>query len=56
MTHLIVPGGLCNEALPEGGNDPAERCINTRRSMELWINVMVSPEIDTFATPGKIAP
>jgi len=56
MTHLIVPAGLCNEALPEGGNDPEDRWINTRRSAALWISVKVSPIFDTLATPVKIVP
>ena len=56
ITHLIVPAGLCSEAVPDGGKLPAESFISTLRSAALWLNVMVSPALFTLATPVKIVP
>ena len=56
MTHLTVPGGLCSEALPDGGKLPAERLINTLRSDALCWMLTVLPDFLTVPLPVKIVP
>src|ERR1044072_1107202 len=56
MTHRTVPGGLCIEAVPDGGELPAESLISTLRSAVLCCKLNVSPDCLIVAMPVKVVP
>ena len=54
ITHLIVPGGLCKIAVPDGGELPADRLINTRRSPVLCSILKVFPVFVAVPRPVNV--